>query len=908
MFAPPVVKPKSAPPQRPAAAAAQRQLLQRTIGNQATLRLLAQRGGATSAAPGPIQAKLNIGAVNDPLEHEADRVANQVMRMPAPDVSVTAAPPQLSRKCAECEEEKLQRKSDGLAEASSSEAPASVHEVLRSPGQPLDAATRAYMEPRFGHDFSGVHIHLDASAAATASALGARAYTVGTHIVFAPGQYRPRDPAGLRLLGHELAHTVQQRGSGPSPGPAQEQDAEAASGTVQAGGRPQLREPSRVGFAAQPQLGHLGRLHQGPEPGDGLLGLEIVTRSEIEAKIRRIMKKPGSQAREGRADFNASPVRAKANLYHTHFRDDEDRLSYALGVFEQYLGVRGESVELFEMLLTYEVQMAGGKADLIVHDPPTEAENQRLGELRQKRRAELAQREAARARVEPKPANVEAKPAHQEPEDLLGCPSPKTARIAPGAYSNQGIVLPYDKLVPEPDPTKGFDQAEGQRVLKDTRRFEQLYYDALSGNGRAAWFVCQLEVGAREHVGRRDARELHDLDCTFVHNCGYNPEREGFSAQTASGQRIRMVIAEAFADEAFKIRLARGVIGDALNLWVGGKVASGILAKSTATTGTASSQVPAATDVPASATGEGISAEKAQIGPIASPPPVKPAAPVPNSKVASPDPEVTEPASPSPHTGDITPPASGHDPVAVDVEPAKPTRSRPPQETAEKPKPPKDDKPAADTAQKPGSVREDPQRGVKEALKRVKAEIAADQAEIAAHNKEINEVAGKVFDLRKELNATERSDPNRARTLKDFQAETERLKELRDRQAHREAINKTNRETESRLQKALDQKTYDRPEFRQGIREKVWENALKEGKGKVVSPSGEEVRNFNDPWEMGHKPKYEFRKHVQSAAERGISRDQFIEEYNDAGQYRPETPKDNASHRYEDKTDAYLGP
>jgi hypothetical protein len=110
--------------------------------------------------PGPLQAKLKVGAVDDPLEHEADRGAEQVMRMPAPDAPITSTPPQISRKCAACEEEeeKLQKKPAG-PQAATSEAPGIVHEVLRLSGQPLDEATRTYFEPRFGYDFSSGHGH-----------------------------------------------------------------------------------------------------------------------------------------------------------------------------------------------------------------------------------------------------------------------------------------------------------------------------------------------------------------------------------------------------------------------------------------------------------------------------------------------------------------------------------------------------------------------------------------------------------------------------------------------------------------------------------------------------------------------------------------------------------------------------
>ncbi len=92
-------------------------------------------------------------------------------------------------------------------------APPIVHEVLRSPGQPLDSATRAFMEPRFGHDFSQVRVHTDALATESARAVHALAFTVAPHLVFDAGQYAPQTSNGRRLLAHELTHVIQQRGS-----------------------------------------------------------------------------------------------------------------------------------------------------------------------------------------------------------------------------------------------------------------------------------------------------------------------------------------------------------------------------------------------------------------------------------------------------------------------------------------------------------------------------------------------------------------------------------------------------------------------------------------------------------------------------------------------------------------------
>src|SRR5215208_2425118 len=118
--------------------------------------------------------------------------------------------------CAECRKKRLQRRSTGQAEPST--VPPIVDDVLRSPGQPLDANTRDFMEPRFGHDFSRVRVHTDAQAAESAQAVNALAYTVGRDVVFGTGQYAPETSEGRRLLAHELTHVMQQRAANSSDG------------------------------------------------------------------------------------------------------------------------------------------------------------------------------------------------------------------------------------------------------------------------------------------------------------------------------------------------------------------------------------------------------------------------------------------------------------------------------------------------------------------------------------------------------------------------------------------------------------------------------------------------------------------------------------------------------------------
>lgn len=166
-----------------------------------------------------LQAKLTVGAPDDEYEREADRVADQMTHGAAPPVS--PAPPRVQRACAcggtcaSCREEEELRRSPAGSSPVSSEAPGSVQDALRSPGQPLDSSSRAFFEPRFGHDFARVRVHTDSQAAESARAVAARAFTVGPQIVFAPGTYAPGTPAGDRLLAHELTHVVQQAGSRP---------------------------------------------------------------------------------------------------------------------------------------------------------------------------------------------------------------------------------------------------------------------------------------------------------------------------------------------------------------------------------------------------------------------------------------------------------------------------------------------------------------------------------------------------------------------------------------------------------------------------------------------------------------------------------------------------------------------
>jgi protein involved in polysaccharide export with SLBB domain len=153
--------------------------LQRRIGNR----------GVTSLVD---SGRLRVSQPTDHLELEADRVANQVMRMPD-------------------RRERGAASSDNTANTRSPNVSSTRSEG--EVGRPLPNAVRSFFEPRFGHDFTQVRVHTDNWAAQSAHALNATAYTVGRDIVFGAGQYSPNTMAGKRLLAHELTHVVQQSNS-----------------------------------------------------------------------------------------------------------------------------------------------------------------------------------------------------------------------------------------------------------------------------------------------------------------------------------------------------------------------------------------------------------------------------------------------------------------------------------------------------------------------------------------------------------------------------------------------------------------------------------------------------------------------------------------------------------------------
>jgi hypothetical protein len=153
----------------------------------------------------------------DALEKEADRVADHVLRTPEPvPVAHAVARSTTAGDAVQCKriDEAALGGGTGGSSSPGGAAPAFMPAVLGSPGRPLGPSERRFFEPRFERDFGDVRVHDDPEAARSAQSAGALAYTVGRDIVFGPGQYRPGSADGKKLLAHELAHVVQQRGHG----------------------------------------------------------------------------------------------------------------------------------------------------------------------------------------------------------------------------------------------------------------------------------------------------------------------------------------------------------------------------------------------------------------------------------------------------------------------------------------------------------------------------------------------------------------------------------------------------------------------------------------------------------------------------------------------------------------------
>jgi hypothetical protein len=181
--------------------------LHQNVGNQSVKKLI---------HAGSIQAKLMVSQPGDIYEQEADRVAEQVMRMSLQEEGVLSMPSinqeKVSRKCRSCEDEKdiIHKNTRDTEEYEIPENVSQSIDSMRGRGSPLDTSTRSFMETHLGFDFGNVRIHTDEKAAMYAHATNALAFTIGNDVMFGAGQYVPSTRQGKKLIAHELTHVIQQ--------------------------------------------------------------------------------------------------------------------------------------------------------------------------------------------------------------------------------------------------------------------------------------------------------------------------------------------------------------------------------------------------------------------------------------------------------------------------------------------------------------------------------------------------------------------------------------------------------------------------------------------------------------------------------------------------------------------------
>ena len=321
--------------------------LQRTVGNQAVQRLLPIKGedreDNSLTEPSPnfshdfsripihenanIQTKLTVNTPGDEYEQEANRVADQVMTMPAPQ-----------RRSGE--ENTLQMKGGPTAEKSlsfrgnTSVSPSgepSIRSILTG-GRAFNEQERRFFEPRMGTDFSHVRLHSDPVAANAATEIGARAFAVGNHIALAEGEYNFHSPQGKHLMAHELTHVIQQKQAASLSSVVQRQDlgglssadadlaAEREYGDSGAPKAQKCGSPSHcpAGFCDPYRSEELAKYYRAKKSGWLMLGISAAVDSKVVPLWREYLmggSSPKDLSTQFGKDFTKSPTTKNATSF-----------------------------------------------------------------------------------------------------------------------------------------------------------------------------------------------------------------------------------------------------------------------------------------------------------------------------------------------------------------------------------------------------------------------------------------------------------------------------------------------------------------------------------------------------------------------------------------------------------------
>lgn len=280
--------------------------MQRTLGNRAVGAMLGRQ---------PVQGKRIVNAPGDKYEREADRIAEQVMRMPAPP----QAEPEDAENRQIIAQPAVPRSGHGAAFAAG-EGFEQQLDASRGRGQPLPSALQTEFEAKFGADFSGVRVHCDAEAGELSAAIQAQAFTHGSDIYFAAGKPTAHAPAAKRLLAHELAHVVQQGAARAETRPAPQ-----VATPPKAAARPRgLFASGSLSVVGQPRGVYAPALPQSGEPK-----VDCIVQRKIEERKLNLVGEDHDEShprREQERQMLKEHYGFSTNQYWTEgeFKDDQD--------------------------------------------------------------------------------------------------------------------------------------------------------------------------------------------------------------------------------------------------------------------------------------------------------------------------------------------------------------------------------------------------------------------------------------------------------------------------------------------------------------------------------------------------------------------------------------------------------
>jgi hypothetical protein len=885
-------------------------------------------GGGCPRCGGATTAPLAMGTEDNADEHAADR-ATAALAQGAP-ANIDRAGPIGAPAPA----------SSSSSSSSSSSAPDIVREPLSESGSPLPTALRSEYASRMGHDFSSVRVHTGATAARATTAVDADAYTVGSHIVFANDRYAPQSAQGRNLLGHELAHVVQQSSSAPrvqrrkrKPSGAEKAEKFVKDTTAWIG---KAIETAEQDAYVRSIIGDFVR-------SDRLLDYSFVRKqtsehhrsSTLTTETYFIAVKQTPDGKQATKPWAVIVDRRVKFDLHGKYKGrygvrDFARLSTDYGSMPSaqklihapaYETSKPDTIVSFDTPQFFSAFVNGGDKPA-----PTLAK-------RAKSHALFAFDASAKARVEaleklipgfvPDPVadpdgdrTVRA-PQHKRPDP----PSTRKRSDPPPMRvpDTEPSITEVPSPAPVPKPVGQTDRVQEQ--LQDGGKIGEVQTETAKKE-EDHWYSGLLRalLSIAKGIGIFAAAVAIVVGAVFL----------------ATGAVIALPVAAAIAG-AFLLGYG---IGTALRQRFGQKEYTG---RPLAAIGRALLDATGITGIQEAITGndagtgkpltEGERTERGTLGGVnlltllwgglkggrgktqapkdVAPTPVEPVptpkdvAPTPVEPVPTPKDVAPTPVEPVPTPKDVSPTPVEPVPTPKDVAPTPVEPVPTPKDVAPSPvEPPikQPTEPPVPGTKPKGRARallEDARQGLRDAMTRLEAAIEAGRENLTEINKEKITAQREMLAAQKRVQGMNRSDPMRADALAEFQKAKIKFEELQAQYDFRKSKLDELLERKAQYAKALNDKTYERPgKYNAGVEDAVWEQALAEGGGVVKSPSGK-VIGPNDPWVMGHKPGFEFWKHQVSAARRGLSRDQFLREINDPSKYRPETVADNSSHRFE---------